>query len=271
VQAAVLRGLSLRGDRRAGDAAVRALRAEDPAVREAAHEAGEALLGEDPGPDPAAWEKRWAEVRSGWKGPPARPAADRASLSVPAPPPETRTQARFYDIPVSGGRVAFIVDCSQSMWGEKMDTAKAEVESAVKGLRSSQRFGVVLFEDRTWTWRDDLVPATPAMKWAFVRTLPGLPTRSYTNIHDALERAFGWTGAGRFAAADPPGLDEVLFMTDGLPNRGRTRDPERIAEAVRGWNAGPRARIHCVAVGERSATDLLERIARESGGRFVRR
>jgi Mg-chelatase subunit ChlD len=270
VQAAVLKGLGRRTDPRAMDAAIKALRHADPAVRAAGREAAEALLGEDLGDDPAAWEKRWAEGRAAWTPPVPRPAAEEVR-TIPSPRPETRTTARFYDLPVSGARVAFVVDCSQSMWGPKIESARAEMEAAVKGLRSSQRFGVVLFNEKVWTWRDVLVRATPAQKWAFVRTLPDLPTRSYTNISDSLERAFGWAGAGRWAAADPPGLDEVFLMTDGLPNRGRIRDPDRIAEAVRGWNAVPRARLHTVALGERTDATLLERLAAENGGRSTKR
>jgi Ca-activated chloride channel family protein len=182
-----------------------------------------------------------------------------------------RTATRFFDIPVSGARVVFVQDCSQSMWGPKIETARTELEAAVKGLRSSQRFGVVFFNEKVWTWRDELVPATPAMKWDLCRRIPDLPTRSYTNIHDALERAFAWAGAGRWAVAEPPGLDEVFFLTDGEPNRGRTRDADQIAEAVRGWNARARVRVHTVALGERPAVPLLLRIAEESGGTYVKR
>ena len=263
VQSAVLRGLALRRDPRAADAAVKALRSADPAVRAAAREAAEAILGADHGDDPAAWEK----AREAWKPGAAAP----ADLSAAAPRPETRTTARFFDIPVSGSRVAFVLDCSQSMWGPKSELARAELEAAVKGLRGSQRFGVVLFNDRVWTWRDALVPATPAQKWAFIRTIPELPTKSYTNIHDSLERAFAWEGKGRWAVAEPPGLDEVFFLTDGLPNRGRTRDASQIAEAVRGWNAAGKVRVHTVALGERIDAALLERIASESGGKSTKR
>ncbi len=266
VQAAVLRGLALRKDPRAVDAAVKALRHADPAVRAAAREAAEVLLGEDLGDDPAAWEKRWAAGRDGWD--PAGPAKD---LSAPSPRAETRTTARFFDLPVSGTRVAFVLDGDPAMWGETAETSRAELEAAVKGLRSSQRFGVVLFNEKVWLWREALTPATPAQKWAFTKTLPDLPTKSYTNIHDSLERAFGWTGEGRWAVADPPGLDEIFFLTDGLPNRGRSRDPDTIAEAVRGWNAKPRVRVHTVALGERIDAALLERLASENGGRSTRR
>jgi hypothetical protein len=272
VQAAVLRGLSLRGDPRAVEAAVRALRSPEVAVRAAAREAVEALLREDLGEDPAAWEKRWAEVKEGWKprgG--GAPSPDAETTTLPAPRPEARTTARFYDIPVAGSRVAFVMDCSQSMWGEKMESAREELLAAVKGLRSTQRFGVVLFNEKVWTWREVLVPATPAQKWAFARTLPDLPTKSYTNIHDSLERAFGWAGAGRRAVPDPPGLDDLFFLTDGEPNRGRTRDPGKIAGAVRDWNAAARVRVHTVALGDRPAGGLLERLAAENGGRFTRR
>lgn len=274
VQAAGVLSLGLRDSPEAVDRALAALRHADPAVRAAAREAGAALLGEDPGPDPAAWDARWAEARAGWrKGTPLPapgPAEPGPAVSIPAPPPESRTVARFYDLPVAGGRVALVVDCSQSMWGPKMEAARKEVGEAVKGLRSGQRFGVVLFNERVWTWREDLVPASPAMKWAFARTIPEFPTKSYTNIHDSLEHAFGWAGEGRWPAADPPGLDEIFFLTDGLPNRGRSRDPDAIAAAVRGWNARARLRLHCVAVGERPAEDLLRRLAEENGGRFVR-
>ncbi len=271
VQAAVLKGLSLREDPRAADAAVKALRNPDPAVRSAAREAAEALLGEDQGDDPAAWEKRWAEARAAWVPPGSRPASPpKGTQSVGSPPPDTRSVARFYELPVSGARVVFVVDCSQSMWGPKIETARAETEAAVKGLRSTQRFAAVFFNEKTWTWRDVLVRATPAQKWAFVRTLPELPTKSYTNISDALERTFGWAGVGRWAVQEPPGLDEVFFLTDGFPNRGRFLEPDKIAEAVRGWNATARARIHTVAVGDRTAPELLDRLAEDSGGRTTR-
>jgi HEAT repeat protein len=271
VQAAVLLGLSLRQDPAAVDAVLAGLRATDPAVRAAAREGAERLLGEDLGPDAAPWEERWKRDRAGWVPPATRPAEARVAGPTAGERPEGRTTARFYDIPVSGGRVAFVLDCSQSMWGEKAETSRAELEAAVKGLRSSQRFGVVLFHEKVWTWRPDLVPAAPAQKWAFARTLPGLPTKSYTNIHDSLERAFAWAGEGRRAVEDPPGLDEVFFLSDGEPNRGRLRDPDRIAAAVKEWAAASRVRVHCVALGERPAAGLLEAIARESGGRFVRK
>jgi hypothetical protein len=102
-------------------------------------------------------------------------------------------------------------------------------------------------------------------------TPPGLPTKSNTNIHYSLERAFAWTGQGRWAVADPPGLDEIFFLTDGLPNRGKTKDPEKIAEAVRGWNGAARLRLHTVALGERTDSALLERLAAENGGKSARR
>ena len=271
VQAAVLLGLGLRQDPRALDACVAALRASDPAVRAAARESAERLLGEDLGPDPEAWEARWRKDRAAWIPPDARAAAaPRESTSATAAA-GARTIARFYEIPVAGNRVVFVLDCSQSMWGEKADSSRLELESAVKGLRSGQRFGVVLFHEKVWAWREELVPASPAQKWAFARTLPDLPTKSYTNIHDALERAFAWAGVGRWAVEGPPGLDEVFFLSDGEPNRGRLRDADRIVEAAAAWAAAARAKIHAVALGERPAEGLLERLAKETGGTFVRK
>jgi HEAT repeat protein len=272
VKAGALRALALRGDPRAGDAAAAALGDPDPAVRSAARECLARLLGTDPPEDPAEAAAAWAAGRPGWLPPEARPRVEAAAGDSTALPREERgTAARFFGIPVTGRRVAFVLDCSQSKWGEKAATSRAELEAAVKGLRGSQRFGLVLFHQRVWTWREDLVPATPAQKWACVRTFPDLPTKSYTNIHDALERAFGWAGAGRRTAADPPGLDAIYLLSDGEPNRGRLRDPARIAAAAREWNPGARVRVHTVALGARPAAGLLEALAAESGGVSVRR
>jgi len=179
-----------------------------------------------------------------------------------------RTTARFYDIPVAGSRVAFVLDCSASMSGSNIESAVAELTGAVKSLRSSQRFGVVRFEEKVWTWREDLVRATPAQKWAFVRSLDRVETQHYTNIFDALERAFGWAGQGRFAVAPSPGLDEVFLLSDGEPNRGRLREPDSICARVAQWNERARVRLHAVALGE-VAKPLLLRLAGENGGTCV--
>ncbi len=269
VAAAVVESMGLRGDRRAVDLAVARLADPDPAVRVAARIAAERLLGRDLGDDPAAWRGAWQAEREGWVPPGSRPPVEGA-LSAPTLHVDVRTVARFYDVPVAGRRVAFVMDCSQSMWGGKMETAKAELLAAIKGLRPGQRFALVFFNERVWTWREAPAPATPAMKWSAAEAVAALPTRSYTNIHDSLERAFGWCGEGRFAVADPPGLDELFFLSDGEPNRGRLRDPERIAEAVAGWNARGRVRIHTVALGEHPAA-LLARLAADGGGTAVRR
>lgn len=83
VQSAVLRGLGLRTDPRAVDAAMKALRSKDPALRTAAREAAEALLGEDLGDDVAAWEAHWAAAREGWTRPPAK-AGSPGIVGLPA-------------------------------------------------------------------------------------------------------------------------------------------------------------------------------------------
>lgn len=273
VEAAVLDALSSRRTVAVVDQVLSRVGDPDPAIHASARTALEALLGLDLGDAPEPWRLAWKGMREGWPPAPADPAeavlAEGESLSVAERRPEVVTTARFFGIPVTGRRVAFVLDCSQSMWGEKMESARKELLAAVKGLRPGRRFGVVMFNEKVWTWRETLDPATPARKWALAEALRDPTTRSYTNIHDALERAFAWGGKGRLAPPDAPGLDEIFLLSDGEPNRGRVKNPDGIVEAVEGWNVDGTIRLHAVALGDRPA-DLLRRLAEANGGTFVR-
>ena len=72
---------------------------------------------------------------------------------------------------------------------------------------------------------------------------------------------------GSAARVPAPGLDEIVLLSDGYPNRGKITDPPKILEAVRSLNGG-RVIIDAVALGE-SPGELLPRLAKENGGKFV--
>lgn len=277
VEAGACLGLRAVRTPRALDLLVARLRHPDPAVRSAARESASALAGTDHGTDPTAWERWWDGARATF--PPAAAAEPSGEpLGDPrgggAGPGETTdrrdgrpTFARFFGIELRGSRIAFVIDYSQSMWGARRERAERELVAAAKGLPSTSTFSVVLFNERVWWLRDGPLPARPQEKLDLVRFLPEQETKSYTNLHDALEEALGLLGVGAAARTPAPGLDEIVVLSDGVPNRGRIRDPDRLLDAVTTLNAG-RARIHAVSLGP-PTNDLLRRVAAANGGRFV--
>ena len=274
VDAAACLGLARHRDVRVLEALLPRLRHPDASVRSAARWSLARLTGHDLGTDPAEWEGWWARSREGYAFPePGRgPAVGPDGEGVD--PRETRpgirdrpTHARFFGIELTGRRVAFVVDFSQSMWGPRRDRAQAELVDAVKGLPPDHTFSVILFNERVWWFRDGPLPARPAQKLDLASYLPEQETKSYTNVYDPLEQALGLLGVGAAARDPAPGVDEIVLLSDGVPNRGKIRDPERILEAVRALNAG-RARIHTVSLGDEPTT-LLPRLAAENGGRHV--
>ena len=145
--------------------------------------------------------------------------------------------------------------------------AEEELVLAVKGLPSTNTFAVVLFNEKVWWFKDGPLPARPQEKLDLSRYLVEQETKSYTNIYDALEEALGLAGFGAAARVPAPGLDELVLLSDGWPNRGKITQPLRILEAIRALNAG-RVIIDAVALGE-TPGDLLPALAKENGGKFV--
>jgi HEAT repeat protein len=246
------------------------LRHPDPAVRSAARESLVRLTGEDFGTDAAKWDAWWARSKDGFRFPdkaPELPTMRRGQTADRPMGDGDATFARFFGVELRRRRVAFVIDFSQSMWGARRAKAETELVAAVKGLPSSNTFAVVLFNERVWWFKDGPLPARPQEKYDLGLYLAEQTTKSYTNIYDSVEEALGLAGLGRAARTPAPGLDELVLLSDGLPNRGRITEPARILDAVRTLNGG-RVVIDCVALGEEPG-ELLPALAKENGGTFV--
>jgi len=274
-------GLGRQRDARVPGELVRRLRHPDACVRASAHESLARLTGLDHGVDPAQWEEWWEQVAEGYVFPDdeaARPGpegqapdGDRpgrdGKTTDRAPRPGRPTFARFFGIEVTGRRVAFVIDYSQSMWGPRRAKAERELLAGVKGLPSDHTFAVVLFNGKVWWHKPGPVPARPQEKLDLALYLVEQETKNYTNIYDALDQALGLMGLGSEPHEPAPGLDELLLLSDGEPNRGKLRRPAQIVAAIEAMAAGALP-IHTVSLlDEKSA--LLEDLARVTGGRHV--
>ncbi len=247
---------------------VRRLSARDCGIRAMSRSALIELTGLDLGEDRKRWEAWWDDVEGEFRFP--DPSREPLGPGGKAYAPATPLLPRYYGIPIRGRRVVFCFDLSASMWGPTFDAAAEELVRAVKTLPPRYAFSVVFFNQYVWRWREKPSPALPWAKEALFEHLPTLETKSFTNIHDALEKALGLAGRGRFAVSPAPGVDDIFLISDGEPNRGRYRDTKGIARSILRLNTPRAARIHCIALGDKPRV-LLEKVARENGGEFVGR
>ena len=157
--------------------------------------------------------------------------------------------------------VALVLDRSGSMGGQKIVLARRAVEHALRLLRATDRFSLVVFDDVV----DVVVGATPGSAEAkrhALRKLAGIDARGSTNL------AGGWEAGCEQVAAHLTGqaIGRGLLVTDGQANVG-VSDPEelaRLAGAIRQRGIA----TSTFGVGEDFDERTLQRLAEGGQGHF---
>ena len=173
---------------------------------------------------------------------------------ITAPAAERRPER----LPVN---LAFILDRSGSMSGEKIALAKQTITTALGYLGERDRFSVIAFDDVV----DVVVESTPASAAArkdAAERIARIDARRSTNLSE------GWfRGAEQVAAhLAQEGVNRCLLMTDGLANHGVT-DPDELARHA----AELRARgvsVTTFGIGADFDEVLLQSLADAGGGHF---
>jgi len=157
--------------------------------------------------------------------------------------------------------LAFVLDRSGSMAGEKLRLAKLAVEQSIARLGSEDRFSIVVYDDAI----DVVVPstnATPESRRAALQRLNEVGARNMTNLGEGWLR--GCAQVAEHLSAD--GVNRCLLLTDGLANVGMT-DRDELA----GHAAALRARgvsTSTFGVGTDFDEVLLTAMATAGGGNF---
>ncbi len=169
--------------------------------------------------------------------------------------------ASFFGLEAQGSRFAYIVDRSSSMRGEKWSRTQAELSRSISELTENGEFLVVFYSDEPEPlggrpqWSD----ASERSKDEARRQIGATAPMGGTKPMPAFELVFG-------RRVKP---DAIYFMTDG-------RFGDEVPDLVGAMNRRYRIPVHCILFGEPGANSaiagevstMMQRIARDSGGRF---
>ena len=153
--------------------------------------------------------------------------------------------------------VVFVLDRSGSMAGKKIEQARNALKFVLGNLRDDDLFNIVAYDDRVETFKPELQRYSTRTREQAERFVENVREGGSTNIDAALQAAL------KMIPDDSrPGY--VLFLTDGLPTAGETRETA-IAANCRDANR-TRARVFSFGVGYDVNARLLDRLSGGNSG-----
>ncbi len=171
--------------------------------------------------------------------------------------------AQFFGVRATGNRFVFIVDCSRSMTGTKWEDASRELLSAVERLGADKSFYVIFFDGESHPMFDskspetDLLPATDENLERFRQWLATVELGYHTRP----------TASVRFALTLKP--HAIYLLSDGEfedQTAALLREKNLVRQEGR---RVPQAIVHTIGFHSRHGQQVLRRIAKEHGGRYV--
>lgn len=151
--------------------------------------------------------------------------------------------------------VAFVLDTSGSMSGQKIEQARNALFFCVRNLNEQDRFEVLRFSTDTESLFRELRPASKENVQKAESFIEKLKAQNGTAIDEALRQAL------ELRPKDSSRPFVVIFLTDGLPTVGETKE-EKILANVR--ERAKSTRIFCFGIGNDVNTHLLDKIAEDT-------
>ncbi|MBX6313974.1 MAG: VWA domain-containing protein [Isosphaeraceae bacterium] len=153
--------------------------------------------------------------------------------------------------------VVFVLDRSGSMSGKKIEQARNALKFVLDNLREGDTFNIIAYDDRVETFKPELQRYSSETRAEAVRYVENIQPGGSTDIDGALKAALRML-------QDESRPSYVLFLTDGLPTAGETREMA-IAEHARDANR-VHARLFAFGVGFDVNARLLDRLSGGNAG-----
>ena len=153
--------------------------------------------------------------------------------------------------------IVFVVDRSGSMSGKKIEQAKAALKFVLNNLSEGDLFNVVAYDSVVETFAPELQRYDNDSRKKALGFVEGIYAGGSTNISGALKAALGML-------KDSKRPSYVIFLTDGKPTTGVTKESQLVADAKSQNNV--RARLLSFGVGYDVNSRLLDKLARANFG-----
>ena len=179
-----------------------------------------------------------------------KPGEDGYFLLLASPGIETKTTR------VIPKDVLFVLDTSGSMAGAKLEQGKKALAFCVENLNDSDRFEIIRFATEVETLFGKLTDVSSAQRERARSFIKDLKPTGGTAINDALQKAV----ALRPDDGERPFV--IIFLTDGLPTVGVTKEDAILENVTRANRAN--TRIFCFGIGTDVNTHLLDKIGEQT-------
>ncbi len=152
-----------------------------------------------------------------------------------------------------GGKIGSILGKQVTKQATKLGAVKRKLIPAIKGLPDGKKFAV-------FAYNNDVTKQSVELRIA------SNMSRTSANIFVENLKAGGGTNTsvGLVEALSTPGVQEIVLMSDGLPNGG----PEAVLEEIRRVNTN-NIIIHTIAFGEDADHNFMRTLAQENNGTFI--
>ncbi|XP_076012708.1 inter-alpha-trypsin inhibitor heavy chain H3-like isoform X2 [Genypterus blacodes] len=161
--------------------------------------------------------------------------------------------------------VAFIIDRSGSMHGQKMQQTREALLAILKDLHREDHFALIAFDHRITPWRNNFTKATEENIAEALKYVKTIQQYGSTNINDAVLKGVDMLIKDRKANNLPErSADMIILLTDGMPNEGESV-PSRIQDNVRNAINGTMS-LYCLGFGNDVDYSLLNVMAQQNKG-----
>jgi Ca-activated chloride channel family protein len=152
--------------------------------------------------------------------------------------------------------ICLVLDTSGSMAGKKLEQARKALSFCLANLNESDRFDVIRFSTEAEDFFESLKPANKENLGKAQAFVDGLKPIGGTAIDEALQKAIK-LGQSREDKEKRPYV--VIFLTDGQPTIGETREDSILANVEKANTQG--IRVFSFGIGTDLNTHLLDRLA----------
>lgn len=159
---------------------------------------------------------------------------------------------KFFEQPIYGKRVLFVIDRSRSMLSTvdgvtRNEEVQEELEVVINDLPEGTFFNLIAYEEERKPWATELSESTFEARSDAIRFVYSLLPQNKTALYDALEEAL----------RHDENIEQIVLLSDGKPTAGRVVIPGAIVELITRQNAFSQTTIDAVGIDTRGDEELF--------------